>query len=295
LTPVGPSSLGYKPVSLVFTAATSTATLAISSPTFAANSLLVDNFKVKEIRPARWSAVPWTGDEDSGISSANTYTHAYNFGETASVVVNGVTFTGVGGANPAVAGRFSYTAPTVLTGNAQNNLAGSSRDLGNAFVYGSPTPRLTLEGLTPGAPYRLKLFGAGFGPNDGRRASTFMGGGESLSVDENVLGQGNGIIVNYDFTATGTTEVIESRVLAAGTYHLWAIANQVLPVVLAITQSAPNQVRISWLATLTGYQLQASTQVDSGYANVDVTPSLEGNEWVVYQTVAGNRFYRLAK
>jgi hypothetical protein len=54
-------------------------------------------------------------------------------------------------------------------------------------------------------------------------------------------------------------------------------------------------VRISWLATLTGYQLQASTQVDSGYANVDVTPSLEGNEWVVYQTVAGNRFYRLAK
>jgi hypothetical protein len=224
ITPVGPSPLGYKPVSLVFTAATSTATLAISSPTLRANALLVDHFKVKELRPARWSAASWTGDEDSSNSSANTYTHACNLGATANVVINGVTFTGVGGDNPAVAGRFSYTAPSVLTGNAQNNLAGSSRNLGNAFVYGSQTPRLTLEGLTPGASHRLKLFGAGFGPNDGRRASTFMGGGSSLSVDENVLGQGNGI---------------ESRVLAAGAYHLRGIANQVLPVVLTITQSAP--------------------------------------------------------
>lgn len=293
--PVGGSLLGYKPVSLVFTAATTTASLAISNSTLNASGLLVDNFHVKALAPARWNSALWTGDADSGISSAHTYTHAYNLGQATDVTLNGIKFTGVGGANPTVPGRFSYTAPNVQNPNAQNNLTGDSFNLGGAFVYGNA--RLTLEGLTAGATYQLRLFGAGFGPNDGRRVSTWSGGGQMLTVDENAPGQGNGIIVTYDYTAASSTESVEVRNVGFGTYHVWAFANQLvaLPAVLTIKQVSPTQVRIAWPAAATGYQLQASSSVAGGYANLAVTPILEGDEWVVYQSIAGEQFYRLIR
>lgn len=293
--PVGASPLGYKPVGLVFTAATTVASLAISNTTLSASGLLVDNFQVKELAPRRWNTALWTGDADSGIASANTYTHAYNLGEAVNLTLNGVAFTGVAGANPTVPGRFSYTAGNVQIPNAQNNLTGESFKLGGAFVYGNA--RLTLEGLTPGATYQLRLFGAGFGPNDGRRVSTWSSGGQLLTVDENLPGQGNGIIVTYDYTAAGGSEVVEVRNVGFGTYHVWAFANQLvaLPVQLTINQVSPTQVRIAWPAAATGYQLQASTEVAGGYANTGATPTLEGNEWVVYRNIAGRQFYRLIK
>jgi hypothetical protein len=292
---VGASPSGYKPVSLVLTAATSTATLAVSNSTASASGLLVDNFEVQELQPQRWHFAPWTGDADSGISSASTYTHTYNLGEAVNVTLNGVNFTGVGGANPSMPDRFSYTAGNVLVPNAQNNLTGSSFNLGGAFVYGNA--RLTLQGLTPGATYQLRLFGAGFGANDGRRVATFTGGGQGLTVDENQFEAGNGIIVTYDYTASSSTEILDNRSLSSGTFHLWAFANQLvaLPVQLTINQVSSTQVRIAWPAAATGYQLQASAAVASGYANLGVTPTLEGNEWVVYQDNTGQRFYRLIK
>lgn len=292
LDPVGASPLGYKPVSLVFTAATTSASLAISNSTFSASGLLVDNFQVKELSPPRWNAALWTGDADSGIASAHTYTHAYNLGEAVNVTLNGVPFTGVAGANPAVPGRFSYTAGLVQIPNAQNNLTGDSFNLGGAFVYGNA--RLTLEGLTPGATYQLRLFGAGFGPNDGRRVSTWSGGGQMLTVDENAPGPGNGIIVSYDYTAASATEVVEVRNVGFGTYHVWAFANQFVsaPAVLRISLVG-NQVRIAWPASLTGWTLQSSLDAATGYSDLGAAPVVEGNERVVYQPLTGNRFYRL--
>ena len=292
--PVGASPLGYKPVSLLYTAATTTASLAISNSTFSASGLLVDNFQVREVKPPCWSSALWTGDSDSGIDSTNTYTHAYNLGEAVNVTLNGVLFTGIAGVSPAVPGRFSYTAGSVQIPNSQNNLTGDSFSLGGAFVYGNA--RLTIEGLTPGATYQLRLFGAGFGPNDGRRVSTWSGGGQMLTVDENAPGQGNGIIVSYQYTATGPSEVVEVRNVGFASYHLWAFANQLVapPAVLSISLVG-NQARIAWPSSLTGWTLQSSPIVAAGYSNLVVTPVIEGSEQVVYQPLNASRYYRLAK
>ena len=50
-----------------------------------------------------------TGNSDAlvGLSTTKTYLDAYNFGEAVNLTINGVLFTGVGGANPTVAGVFS--------------------------------------------------------------------------------------------------------------------------------------------------------------------------------------------
>ncbi len=294
-------ALPYKPLSLVLTPTAFTVTLAIAnqSPGSAEATVFVDGFTVKPLTPGRWSIAPWTGDEDSGIQDTNTYTHAFNFGRAGDIAVNGVTFVGVAGANPAVAGKFvTANYPSTLQNSANNNLTGQSSLLAGDFIYGGQQPQLTLQGLIPGAQYRLTLFGGGWADTQpGQRLCTWMGGGESLTVDENTYGTGNGLRVHYDFLASGTEETIEGRVLGPGTYHTFAFANQLVaqPVRLRITQVSPTQVRIAWPAAAAGYVLQSSSAVAGGYTNVAVTPGLEGDEQVVYQPISGTRFYRLVK
>ncbi len=305
VAPVGFASLlDYKPVSLVFTAAASTVSLAISnqSPAVAEGRLLVDSFGVQAISgPLKWSIAPWTGDEDSGVWSTNTYTHAYNFGRAENILINGISFTGIAGGNPSVNGRFVFAGqPTQLQNAGGANtpaMTGESFNLAKDFIYNGQNPTLTLQGLTAGAKYRFKLFGFGFGATPYDRVSTFTAGGQSITVDEGLFGQGQGIILNYDFTATGSTEVITWRVVGGGTYHTAGFANQLveLPVTLTITQVSPTQVRIAWPAAATGYELYTSPHVGAGYASLGVAPAIEGNESVVYQTISGSRYYRLVK
>lgn len=116
-------------------------------------------------------------------------------------------------------------------------------------------------------------------------------------MDENQYGRGNGIRVVYDFVAAGSSEVIEGRVFSGNnTLHLWAFANQLVapaPVLNIALVSGP-QVRIAWPAALSGFTLQSAPNVTGPYTNVGVTPSVEGSERVVYQTLGGgSRFYRL--
>jgi hypothetical protein len=293
---VGASALGYKPVGVTFTAAAATAVLSVSNTTFTASGLLVDDFEVKELAPGRWNVAAWTGDADAEIFATNTYTHAYNLGAATNVTLNGVLFTGIAGANPTVSGQFVLTnAPTVLNNSAQNNLTGASALLGNDFVYNGQTPQLKLQGLIPGASYRLTLFGGGFGTTSGTRVATFSSGGYSLTVDENAYGQGNGLRLTCDFVATSSTETIDGRVLAAGTFHVWAFANQFVAArpLLNISLVAGPQVRVAWPAVVTGYALQSSSTVNGVYTNVGITPTIEGAEQAVYQTPTTTRFYRL--
>lgn len=296
---VGASDLGYKPIGVTFTAAGNTAVLAISNTTFTASGLLVDNVRVTSA--AKWSMSAWTGDADAGVSFTNTYSHAYNLGKATNVSVNGVLFTGVAGANPAVSNTFWLGGfPTVLNNNVQNNLTGDSASLGGDFVFNGATPKITLLGLTPGATYRLKLFGAGFGTTVGTRVATFFDDSEAFTVDENIFGQGNGLIVNYDYTAASTNVVIDGRTVASGTFHLWAFANQlvsapVAPPVLNITVVTNNTARIAWPSSAVGFNLQASTVVTGTYTNTGASPILEGAERAVYQPISGDKFYRLHK
>ena len=114
--------------------------LAITSSSTGDNTLLIDDFRVTPKPESPWSTAPWTNDADSGIDPAGAYTHAYNLGGAATAIdatINGITFTGVGGGNPAVAGSFSLTGPGAAIPNDANNVTGDggSRTVANTFIY----------------------------------------------------------------------------------------------------------------------------------------------------------------
>jgi hypothetical protein len=68
------------------------------------------------------------------------------------------------------------------------------------------------------------------------------------------------------------------------------------PPALKIQPWTGNQVRISWPTIATGYALQRSPTVNTGYASPSITVTVEGIENVVYDTRgSGSRFYRLMK
>ncbi len=187
------------------------------------------------VRPGTWKVSPWTGDADSGITSSLTYSHAYNLGSTSSPVINGVPFTGVPGGNPS-AGNFTLAGPTGVLNNDLNNItAGTgSRTLATDFVFGGSPATLTLTGLTPGQGYRTSIFSVGW-EAAGARVVTFSAGGTSRSLDQDTYGDNNGIRIDYEFIASGTSQMITVAPTTAATFHFYAFTNAVLPGILTRT------------------------------------------------------------
>lgn len=199
-----------------------------------ANRLLPDE-------PETFSVSPWTDDASSGISSGAPYTHAYNFGTSASAVIHGVTFRGVAGGNPS-GSDFFFTGPAVvLNGNSGSNNhpnGSGSRILANDFVYGGEKGSLTLTGLISGRRYRTTFFGLGWDAT-GHRTATFTSENRALTVDENTYGQGNGLRVDHEFTADGTSHVIGYVNLGDAGWHWFGFANRDIsvPVAPSLTSS----------------------------------------------------------
>ncbi|MDQ8196106.1 hypothetical protein QEH59_16850 [Coraliomargarita sp. SDUM461004] len=224
----------YKTVSYDFVATASTASLAIDAAVSGGGTdetLLLDDFTVSEVTP-RISVNAWNGDATSGITTAGgrTYSHAYNFGGGASNVdINGVTFTGVAGGNPSVAGQFSYNMGSAF-GADVNNVTGSSADLAEGFVFGNENATLTLEGLTDGQTYILSIFTVGFDADGFGRISTITASdGELLTVDVNQFGNNNGLRVDYEYVANGTSETISLNALNTDAFHTYGFANAAIP------------------------------------------------------------------
>ena len=217
-----------------FEAAATDLPLSVSSSSAVDQTLLIDDFQVTLKPSSPWSVTAWNNDADSGIDSAATYTHAYNLGGPATAInasINGIAFTGVGGGNPAVAGSFSLVGPNNFIPGDANNVTdvGGSRDIANTFVYNGFPAVLTLEGLTAGQSYRTSIFGVGWDDNTmSNRASTFEAGGERITVDESGFNNNNGVRVDYEFTATGPTEVITVDPLGGNSYHFYGFANAVV-------------------------------------------------------------------
>lgn len=177
-----------------------------------------------------WNVAPWTGDASSGVSNTLTYTHAYNFGTATAAVINGVTFTGVAGGSPSAA-NFTLAGPTQVLNGDVNNLpaATGSRALATDLVYGGNPETLTLTGLTSGQSYRTSIFSVGFDA-PGVRQITFAANGLSRVVDQGAYGNDNGIRVDYEFVASGTSQVITlTPVVPASTCHVYGFVNAVIP------------------------------------------------------------------
>lgn len=197
----------------------------------------VENLTITAINPPTppsdsWSMVGWAGDLDSGVDSSFTYTHAYNFGSGASPVINGVTFTGVNGGDPTVAGRFSVSGIGNNFGDDGGaNVTGNSTTLARSFIYGGNPGTLTLQGLTPGRQYLLTLYSKAWDAS-GNRIQRLSAGSSVRVIDQDAYGRGdasrNGIRITYAYTAdaSGTLTVTMAPLVGANSFHCYGFSNR---------------------------------------------------------------------
>lgn len=237
----------YRTLAIVFTATAAAETLSLTNDTSVDTTLLVDNVRVSP-GSTKWAAGAWTGDADSGVSSTLSYTHAFSLGSANNAVINGISFTGIAGGNPALAGSFSTAGFNSTTGDALNNLApgSGSASMGTNFVFGGATnpqtvQTLTLEGLAVGQAYTLTMFGVGWddananlavqAARDTGRAATFDdGNGDLLTMREQLFGVDNGVKFHFDYVATSGSKTFSfTPTDAESTLHLYGFSNAVVP------------------------------------------------------------------
>jgi VCBS repeat-containing protein len=201
----------------------------------------------------RWRVRPWTDAASSGISTLYNYTHAYSFGAVGSFAVNGLTFTGLAGANPAVTGRLSTTGfGAVVTGDA-NNLADASRSLaGDAVSTSAASASVTLRGLAPGGRYVLSLYTVGRDAT--ARLATLSSAMGQLTVDQNTLGTDNGVRIDYQYLADAAGSVTITLAVPSAAFSIYGLANR--EVVPAIGLYAPST--LTYDATPKAFQGYAS-------------------------------------
>jgi hypothetical protein len=168
-----------------------------------------------------WSYAAWTGDTDSGIDSDRTYTAAQCFGDnhSGSVTVNGVTFTE--NLDQSGTGWSATGLGSQWTGDDDAAITGDSEDLAEEFRYSGSPFTFQLSGLTAGTRYRLTLFSVAW--EDGSRIQTFVNDAstDSLTVNQDLYGNNNGISISYAFDATSATEDFS---VTTGGFHCYALA-----------------------------------------------------------------------
>ena len=160
-----------------------------------------------------------SGNSDTlvGLNATKTFLHAYNFGEAVNVAVNGVTFTGVGGANPTVGGVFATSGLVTVYAGGGTNPAGQLGLLTNKFVYGSGATAqvVTLNNLTIGNTYVYTLYTRSWeatarAANMSTTGASVVPGGFSFNENMGATAQGNLVMLRYTFQATSTTQTISA-------------------------------------------------------------------------------------
>ena len=177
--------------------------------------------------PSGWSYGMWINDATAGVDSTRHFTHAYNFGTWIDAAINGIPFTAVAGANPAVPGKFSTVGFPSVVNNDANNVTGGSRQLANDFAYGADQEVLTIQGLTPGKEYVTTLYAVAWGDPDAvSRWITFGAANGQASFNQNWYGDNNGIRISYRFTAdgSGSVSLTNQAQTTAVTLHLCGFA-----------------------------------------------------------------------
>ena len=186
---------------------------------------------------------PVTGDADSGISAAKTYTHAVDFGGPdqrfgvdPGTVVNGVTFHigGPTGPNYSSTGFTQYWGSPYTTNSVPagpNTLDDLLADFYHASTLeGTGDETLTLTGLTPGTQYATTFYNAGWDMARTRIATVSASDGGTTTFDQNFSGEANPSVLRYTFTAaepTITYTFDAANNLAS--FHQTAFTNEVVP------------------------------------------------------------------
>jgi hypothetical protein len=214
--------------------------------------------------PPAFSLVEITTDASSGISTDKTYTHAISGGGAATV--NGVAFSelstlvtaenltwstngfSVNHIAPINNGEWLPANGGVTEAGLQGLLGGFTYS-GNGDLAGR-SQTFTLSGLTPGTTYDFRLYLRPWGVLEtGTRRPidfTFTNGGQvempfgALIVDRPGIVLGNGNIdsayyLSFTYTAEGTELTVEAKVPdsavgASGSFHMYGLTNEVVPV-----------------------------------------------------------------
>ena len=233
--PVG-TTRPYEYIAFEFPAAAATAALSLANDaTTPDQTLLIDNLTIAE-SSGRWEISNWDDDTTSGVDNQYVYTHAYSFGSTANPLINGILFTGVAGANPAVAGQFSVTHVGNVFNADANNITGGSANLAHDFVYSGASvdsgdyETLTITNLTPNTDYVLTLYTAGWeDPSTSSRWATLSVGNDRLTFNQDQFGNNNGLKISYRYTAgsDGTAKLNIAPVNSANvSIHLYGFSNR---------------------------------------------------------------------
>lgn len=220
VTPVGAAN-PYKYFAFDFTANAASQTMTLRNDAGGDNTVVLDDFSI-ETRNSGWSYAAWNDDSTSGVDGGKTYTHAYSFGAAVDTVINGITFTGVGGGNPSSSAFSTAGLAAVFNGDG-NNITGGSRQLANDFLYNGFPASITINGLIPGTLYVATIYSVGW--ENGTRAATFSVGNDRLTVNQDQFGDNNGIRFSYRYVATGTSITLTYTPLEGNSIHTYGFSN----------------------------------------------------------------------
>jgi hypothetical protein len=181
-----------------------------------------------------WAAM--NGDSDTGISTDKTYTAAANI-VGSDVTINGVLFTGSGTTVPGCQSGtgWSVDAPYPVTGTGAENVAGNVGSLvGDFLCYGDTQAAsvLTISGLTTGQSYVATLYGKGWNNVGDRNQLVVASDSSSTYFDQNYTGDGNGNMLHFAYTASGSTMTLSftpqvANGLEWNSFHFYGFSNEV--------------------------------------------------------------------
>ena len=172
----------------------------------------------------------FTGDADSGVTSAKTYTAIANV-IGGNVTVNGATFLGSGGAVSGTGWDLTGVPnqfPTGFGGNHTTTFGASViDDLFDGFQYGGNPGTLTMSGLTAGQTYVATLYNEAWGLGDNRTQTITTSEGASLIYNEDAL---EASVVRYTFVATGATTALNFAINnnTAASMHVYGLSNELV-------------------------------------------------------------------
>jgi len=234
---------------------------------------------------AAWPRViAFTGDADSGLSSAKTYTHKLDFPANGNpATVNGVTFTPAGMSGSAEGYAWSTLTPPTESWNSDpkdDTRTGVDRLLWD-FHYNSADFTLTLSGLRPGQTYEARLYFRNFGtlvPDSPRDVTfTFTAGSTVLGSvfhDLDTIARSR-VECRYTADAAGTVAIRAVAVNSGYTCHLYGLTNEEVNETPALTLDTPAGSMPRHTGAVTGYgtlvKRGAGTQRFGG-ANTLVAP-----------------------
>ena len=188
------------------------------------------------------STSAWTDNSGAGLSTEKYYSHKLDLGDTQdNPAYEGIVFDSVknsGGVIDGSAYNFAINTNSGVgsVGNIASNLeTGFSHDIVSDMVYPyDGVMTLTLKGLSPGAECRLTLYSIGW--EDGNRVSLIYGDDmDDIPADDNSafranqdeFGQGNGVLVFYDYIAPESGELnVTFKAVNGGGWHLYGFSNE---------------------------------------------------------------------